>query len=57
MIDAFITCLALNIYYEARNQPISGQVAVAHVVLTRVADSRMILAKSLKRGRCVMDCR
>jgi len=40
MIDALITCLALNIYYEARNQPIDGQVAVAHVVLTRVADPR-----------------
>ena len=40
MVNAFIVCLALNIYYEARNQPIDGQVAVAHVVLTRVADPR-----------------
>lgn len=29
------TCLALNIYHEARNQPIEGQLAVAHVTLNR----------------------
>jgi spore germination cell wall hydrolase CwlJ-like protein len=33
------TCLALNIYHEARNQPIEGQLAVAHVTLNR-ADMR-----------------
>jgi spore germination cell wall hydrolase CwlJ-like protein len=31
-----IRCLAENIYYEARDQPISGQVAVAFVTLNRV---------------------
>lgn len=30
-----LTCLALNIYHEARNQPIEGQLAVAHVTLNR----------------------
>lgn len=29
------TCLALAIYFEARNQPVSGQMAVAEVVLNR----------------------
>ena len=38
MIEMFLTCLALNVYYEARSEPMSGQYAVAHVVLNRVAD-------------------
>lgn len=33
-------CLALNIYFEARNQPELGQRAVGHVVLNRVQDKR-----------------
>lgn len=33
-------CLALNIYHEARGESIMGQIAVAHVTLNRVADSR-----------------
>ncbi|MEM7172093.1 MAG: cell wall hydrolase [Pseudomonadota bacterium] len=33
-------CLAQNIYFEARNEPRWGQVAVAHVVLNRVASTR-----------------
>lgn len=33
-------CLAQAIYYEARNQPILGRIAVADVVLNRVADGR-----------------
>ncbi len=30
-----ITCLALNIYHEARNDPLVGQLAVAMVTLNR----------------------
>ena len=30
-----ITCLAINIYFEARSEPIEGQVAVAWVTLNR----------------------
>lgn len=30
-----LTCLALNVYREARNQPTEGQLAVAHVTLNR----------------------
>lgn len=33
-------CLALNIYHEARGEPIEGQIAVAHTTLNRVRDSR-----------------
>jgi spore germination cell wall hydrolase CwlJ-like protein len=33
-------CLALNVYHEARSEPLQGQAAVAHVVLNRVASGR-----------------
>nr|WP_233061255.1 cell wall hydrolase [Parvularcula mediterranea] len=33
-------CLAQGIYYEARNQPVLGRIAVADVILNRVADRR-----------------
>lgn len=32
-----LTCLALNIYFEARDQSIDGQLMVAEVTLNRVA--------------------
>lgn len=35
-----LTCLALNDYWEARGESLQGRVAVAQVVLNRVADSR-----------------
>lgn len=35
-----ITCLARNIYHEARGEPVEGQVAVAWVTVNRVSDSR-----------------
>jgi len=35
-----IGCLALNIYFEARGEPELGKIAVAYVVLNRVADRR-----------------
>lgn len=34
-----LVCLALNVYHEARNQPLEGQLAVAHVTLNRQEDS------------------
>ena len=40
MIEAAIICLALNIYHEARDQPVLGQIAVSQVVLNRVNDPR-----------------
>ena len=33
-------CLALNIYHEARNESLAGQVAVADVTMNRVFDTR-----------------
>ena len=35
-----LMCLALNIYWEARNQSVAGQLAVAQVTLNRVLDPR-----------------
>ena len=35
MLEA-VMCLALNIYFEARDQPIEGQLMVAEVTLNRV---------------------
>ena len=34
------TCLALNIYHEARNEPIDGQLMVAEVTINRVNSKR-----------------
>jgi len=39
-LNADAECLALNIYYEARNQPLAGKLAVASVVINRVNDER-----------------
>ena len=35
MIEALL-CMTLNIYFEARSEPIQGQIAVAEVTLNRV---------------------
>jgi len=40
MIIEATMCLALNMYFEARKEPIAGQLAVAAVTLNRVADKR-----------------
>ena len=36
MLAEAIVCLALNAYFEARNQDIKGQIAVSQVVMNRV---------------------
>lgn len=40
MLTETILCLALNIYYEARSEPLTGQIAITNVVLNRVEDER-----------------
>ena len=37
MLETALMCLALNIYFEARSEPIQGQIAIAEVTLNRVA--------------------
>lgn len=39
-LDDDVDCMALNIYHEAKNQSMIGQVAVALVVMNRVSDHR-----------------
>ncbi|NIO43392.1 MAG: hypothetical protein GTO41_26515, partial [Burkholderiales bacterium] len=35
-----LNCLALNVYHEARGEPMAGQYAVAEVTMNRVASRR-----------------
>ncbi len=35
-----VTCLAMNVYYEARGEQLAGQYAVAEVTMNRVASAR-----------------
>ena len=44
MIDVVLFCLAFNVYFEARGEPLAGQWAVAEVTITR--------AKNSGRGVC-----
>jgi hypothetical protein len=37
-LSASLNCLALNIYHEARGEPVEGKIAVGQVVMNRVAD-------------------
>ncbi len=39
-LDSEVYCLALNIYFEARNESEEGKRAVGHVVMNRVAHPR-----------------
>ena len=36
LLQSALICLAMNIYHEARSEPIAGRVAVAEVTLNRV---------------------
>ena len=40
ILETAFMCMALNIYHEANNQSMLGQIAVGQVVMNRVADSR-----------------
>ena len=57
MIAEMLTCIALNVYYEARSEPLESQVGVAHVVLNRVAsdkfpdDACSVVYQGLEKGR------
>lgn len=38
--DEHVRCLASTVYYESQGQPLAGQLAVAQVVLNRIASGR-----------------
>lgn len=40
MMTTALSCLAAAVYFEARGEPIDGQIAVAEVVMNRVEDGR-----------------
>jgi spore germination cell wall hydrolase CwlJ-like protein len=40
MMSVALACLSLAVYFEARSEPVAGQVAVAQVVLNRVESPR-----------------
>jgi len=51
MLSEAVMCLSLAIYHEARGEPIVGQMAVAEVVMNRVAHPRWAneVCKVIKR--------
>ena len=40
ILETALMCMAVNLYHEAGNQSMIGQMAVGQVVLNRVADKR-----------------
>ncbi len=40
MFEQTLECLAMNVYHEARSEPVKGQVAVASVTLNRVKSGK-----------------
>lgn len=58
-VDSELECLALNVYFEARGEQREGRVAVAHVVMNRVADGRFpggVCAVVHQGGKDSEDC-
>jgi len=52
LIKSALLCLALNVYYESRGEPLQGQYAVAHVTLNRVKQNHSdICTEVFKRGQ------
>jgi spore germination cell wall hydrolase CwlJ-like protein len=58
MLMTALTCLALNIYHEARSESFDGQYAVAHVVINRVQDHRWpdSICEVVKQHRSKRSC-
>ena len=50
--EAEVSCLAMNMYHEARNQSFAGQLAVANVTMNRVNDERFpdTICEVVKQG-------
>jgi len=51
-----VICLATAIYFEARSEPLDGQVAVANVIMNRVASDKFPNSpcEVVKQGRTWM---
>lgn len=51
MLEAAIFCLALNIYHEARGEPLAGQRMVAYVTMNRAEWSKKRVCTEVFRER------
>lgn len=52
ILHAALLCLALNIHFEARGEPIEGQLAVAHVTINRAQNNHThICHEVFKKGQ------
>lgn len=53
-VNRNLSCLARNVYHEARGEPVAGMVAVAQVVVNRARDGRDLCSVIYERaaGRC-----
>ena len=49
MIESALLCLTLNLYHEARGEPIEGQIAVTLVVLNRAKRNRTSICHEVYR--------
>ena len=58
MLNSMLMCLALNVYFEARSDTMTGQYAVAQVVINRVQSSKFpddvcsVVKQSRNDGTC-----
>ncbi len=51
MIDVVLFCLAFNVYFEARGEPLQGQWAVAEVTITRARASGRTVCEEVFEDR------
>lgn len=52
ILHAALLCLALNIHFEARGEPIEGQLAVAHVTINRAKENKTSICHEVfKKGQ------
>lgn len=52
ILHAALLCLALNVHFEARGEPIEGQIAVAHVTINRAKENKTDICHEVyKKGQ------
>lgn len=51
LLSSAAICLAANIYFEARNQPVEGQFAVAYVTLNRAKTNNTSICTEVLRPK------
>lgn len=53
MLDSALLCLAMNIYHEARGEPLAGRIAVAQVTINRAHSPQFpnTICQVVKQGK------